>query len=411
MPAVQGNYIFFETLSIEKIEAGLLFGGRCTEPLVKGLFEKTLPALISIILLFAIDWMWGNAILGLAGIDVPATSSGAPTSGLRTRHDVYHHGLSPSYRGVQRWGPIPYEACTNASGFKDKCSNVNDKTRVFDLAFIGDSYTEGVGLPYEKTFVGKIAGSLNGLKIANLAASSYSPSIYLEKLRYLLGQGYFFKEVVVYVDISDIQDEAIYYSTVDGKIVCSSECDRFIRGRRPRALASNGTFLQHFPVMREGLRGLAGLWNSVSQKVLNRPARPVPTEYTKNHARSAWTYNPNIRGYGGPGGAQRGIDKALRAMAELHSLLAEKGIALSVGVYPWPGQLLWDVEESEQVKIWRDFCSNRCRKFYNNFPDFFALTKKNGVDAVIAKYFFLNDTHYNPAGNDIIAENFLRSRD
>ena len=41
---------------------------------------------------------------------------------------------------------------------------------------------------------------------------SYSPSIYYEKLNYFLDLGLRFDEAIVYIDLSDIQDEAVNYS-------------------------------------------------------------------------------------------------------------------------------------------------------------------------------------------------------
>ena len=45
----------------------------------------------------------------------------------------------------------------------------------FDIAFIGDSFTEGVSLEYKNTFVGQISNYLSNYKIANLGVVSYSP--------------------------------------------------------------------------------------------------------------------------------------------------------------------------------------------------------------------------------------------
>ena len=81
------------------------------------------------------------------------------------------------------------------------------ESKEFDIAFIGDSFTEGVGVDYEDTFVGRIENKFDNLKIANLGVVSYSPSIYFTKLRYLLENGYKFKRVIIYFDISDIYDD------------------------------------------------------------------------------------------------------------------------------------------------------------------------------------------------------------
>ena len=50
-----------------------------------------------------------------------------------------------------------------------------------------------------------IAGNLPQKKIANPGVVSYAPTIYFLKLKDFLDKGYRVKEVVVYIDISDIQ--------------------------------------------------------------------------------------------------------------------------------------------------------------------------------------------------------------
>lgn len=94
---------------------------------------------------------------------------------------------------VDKWGPLKYRLCTDANGFKASCHAKSSDDKNFDIAFIGDSFTEGIGLPYEETFVGVIAQNMPTLKIANLGVSSYSPSIYLSKVKYLLDHGFFLK--------------------------------------------------------------------------------------------------------------------------------------------------------------------------------------------------------------------------
>ena len=60
------------------------------------------------------------------------------------------------------------------------------------------------------------ASNYKDLKIANLAVSSYNPTIYLMKLKWLLDNGYSFKHIYVFIDISDIQDESRYFVSSEG---------------------------------------------------------------------------------------------------------------------------------------------------------------------------------------------------
>jgi len=48
--------------------------------------------------------------------------------------------------------------------------------------------------------------------------------------------------------------------------------------------------------------------------------------------------------------------------------LKKRNIPISVVVYPWPAQVLHDTAESRQVRIWRDWCEGKCRRFISLFP-------------------------------------------
>ena len=66
---------------------------------------------------------------------------------------------------------------------------------------------------------------------------------------------------------------------------------------------------------------------------------------------------------------------------------------MSLAVYPWPQQLEYDVENSEQVKMWENFCRNRCKHFFNFFPYFFESKNKIGYLDTYKKYYWWNDIH------------------
>ena len=66
-------------------------------------------------------------------------------------------------------------------------------------------------MAYEDSFVGMFANRFNELKIANFGVSAYSPSIYLTKVKHILHSGINFKHLVVFVDISDPQDDSARY--------------------------------------------------------------------------------------------------------------------------------------------------------------------------------------------------------
>jgi hypothetical protein len=348
----------------------------------------------SIALLLLIDFLVGGFLIPCYEREHLGVSKCINT--LRVPHHVYHHDLSKNGRGIERWGgEKPYTLCTDNNGFKISCNAIDKNLKNFDIAFIGDSFTEGIGLSYEDTFVGQISKSRPELKIANLGVSSYSPSIYFSKVNFLLEQGITFKELIVYIDISDIQDEAISYKLSDAVVV-----SRGLEVTKHSSIKK----LAHwsFPLTYYGLHRL---------KILFFPSQIESVSVTyldQNYPRSAWTYNPYSAGYG-LSGVKGGIEESLKSMTKLSELLKDKGIKLSIGVYPWPGQLLYDKVHSEQVRIWDDFCSTKCVRFYNSFESFFALKDKISADKTIELYFILGDVHHNRQGAEIIAKDFLNA--
>lgn len=353
-------------------------------------FKEALIVLgITLALLVLVDYFLGYKILHNA----PISTRNNAERGLGIKHPIYHHSLAANYNGLTSFDQqTEYRFCTNDGGFKSDCNNiVNGKD--FDIAFLGDSFTEGIGLPYEKTFVGLIAAQLPEKKIANLAVASYAPSIYYTKLLTLINEGYRFKEVVVYIDISDMQDES-NYAIVDGRVVDTLK---------------NTTKLQPFPLINFGLKGLKSRFQSIiTPDTYATQASLDVTAYRKENRRSAWTIDNSDEGFGKIG-LQASIDKSVALLDKINALCKENNIKLSVGVYPWPGQVLFDPKESKQVTIWQKFCADKCTHFYNSFPTLSNLAEVSTKQDVINKYYFIGDVHFNEAGNKLIATDFLKT--
>src|SRR4051812_15845530 len=118
---------------------------------------------------------------------------------FRIAHSVYGHTLRPNSTFQDRWGVFRTELITNSLGFRDATTRniplFSDRKRIL---FLGDSFTEGIGLPYEQTFVGRFASAFPRLDVLNGAVASYAPTVYYTKTSYLLSQGFSIDEVIVY---------------------------------------------------------------------------------------------------------------------------------------------------------------------------------------------------------------------
>src|SRR5206468_12463019 len=76
-------------------------------------------------------------------------------TGLRVRSDVFHHGFQPLASLRDDWGGHLTDYRINSLGLRDASARqVPLRSDGRRLLFIGDSFTEGIGIAYDKTFVG-----------------------------------------------------------------------------------------------------------------------------------------------------------------------------------------------------------------------------------------------------------------
>lgn len=384
---------------------------------------------VTLLLFLLIDFFLGQKFIAII----------KPAEPFRTWHPVYHHTLIPNYSGLGHWGTWSYPVCTDTEGFKVHCERKRANTKMFDVAFIGDSFTEGLGVPYEKTFVGVVADEMPKLTFANLGVVSYSPSIYLAKLKELTRLGYRFKHIIVFVDISDLYDESVRYDLHNDSIVVDKgevfpvPFHSQLRRRVLHRLPLTGELYTQFRKLT-GPRVIAATPTVTVRPDPIVPASPPPEAsgssvaaedkntqknaqpklgldgaiYKREYVVGEWTYNTQSSSYGSDG-VFGTLTKMERVVNEVYLLAQSQGAKLSVGVYPWPGQLMFDVEDSLHVRLWRQFCEARCAHFYNAFPAFFDLVKKNGLEPVIRDYFIAGDVHFNERGNEVVARMILEA--
>ena len=65
-------------------------------------------------------------------------------------NETYHHTLKENLDNDTMFSSLKYRLCTNNFGLKISCKNLQKNQKEFKYAFIGDSFTEGVGFSYEK---------------------------------------------------------------------------------------------------------------------------------------------------------------------------------------------------------------------------------------------------------------------
>jgi uncharacterized protein YneF (UPF0154 family) len=374
-------------------------------------FKFILIILISLFLFLIIDFFFGKILIDKY-ID-QIKDNPYYLKKQRVRHSFYHHTLAPQidYRKTG-WGPTTYRLCTNIHGFKSKCGTLGGDH--YDIGFIGDSFTEGLGVRHEDTFVGIIEDKKK-LIIANMGVSSYSPKIYLSKIHHFIGRGMKFKHIVVFMDVSDLIDDSNSYIFKN---------DLKVRDKKIGKRIEN-TLKIWFPMFdyltfnltnNNRYRTTDSIFTRINiyTDIKQTNDKKLKEIYSKMNLRSAWTYSKTnqIKGYDLP--IDVAINEQIKTMNQLYELLKKNNIKLSIVVYPWPQTILYDKRENLMKTTWENFCKDKCANFINTFPLFMNDDdddddEKSKKNLIIKKYYQLGDIHFNPEGHKLIADYFIKN--
>ncbi len=312
----------------------------------------------------------------------------------------------PNCSCIRPWLGNSYEFNTNSLGFRDEeireVPRTDSRPRVLIL---GDSVPEGM-TNWSDSVVGRIATRFPQYDFLNGSVEGYSPSNYLNTVRMVLRRGIDFDEAIVFIDISDAQDEAAFFHDVNSSGAVAGPGQKLSKRSAyadMRLWISNQLLLTNdiFDFFERTLVGLG--WYHLE---LGHGGNEFDLE------RSAWTYRkvsdtePYETGYA-PLGLEGGIAKEKAKMDVLWQELKQRNIPISVVVYPWPAQLAHDTVDSRDVTLWRDWCAGKCERFITLFPAFFAIKDacpRTQPGCWYLNYFLFGDTHYNSAGDAVVAD-------
>ena len=312
-------------------------------------------------------------------------------SAFRVRSPIYHHGFQPGVSvDDERWGPLIASYRIDSLGFRDEAvRRVPLSSAAWRVVLIGDSFTEGIGVPYEDTFAGLAAASLapSGVEVLNAGAASFSPIIYLRRVRNLVEEvGLRFDHLVVFVDVGDIQDEVTYAFDEQGNVV-SREARR-LREERANRVHGRAFFLRSLAVRRFLDRHtllLARLYDAADRLFTRGPRRAA-----------LWTVDSRaFDEYG-----KEGLETARAHMDALAAFLAHRGIGLTVAVYPWPDHVTLGDRDSRQAAFWRAWAAEKGAGFLDYFPLFVGVADPRET---VRRDFIPGDIHWNAAGHRVIA--------
>jgi hypothetical protein len=358
----------------------------------------------SVAAFLVVDYAYSKVMLGSA-------VSGGPHGFCFSRDPVRSFAFRPNCSCIRPWLGSSYEFHTNSLGFRDE--RVRDVLLTSSrprILILGDSAPEGM-TSWQDSFIGRIAARFPQYEFLNSSVEGYSPSNYLNTAKMLIEKGVDFDEAIVFIDISDAQDEAAFFHDTDssGAVATASQKRTKSSWYSDARLWINNNLLLTNDVFNFFEQWLVRLgWYHLD---LGHGGNEFDLE------RSAWTYRKVSddeayeTGYA-PLGLERGIAKEKSKMDELYRELQQRNISLSVVVYPWPAQIAHDTVDSRQVQIWRQWCDGKCNRFVTLFPAFFAIKDQCPPlqpGCWYLSHFIFGDTHYNSAGDAVVADAISKS--
>ncbi|MEX2232927.1 MAG: hypothetical protein WD824_12250 [Cyclobacteriaceae bacterium] len=367
----------------------------------KGSFWSQL--LISLLIVVALDIIAGFII-------IPQSYTS-----FRTPHYFYHHGLQSDQDTWAAWGSSLYPVKTNSLGMVDSAVyEVDLVTKNPRLLILGDSHSEGVGVPYEKTFSGLLSKSMKGdMDVLNASCISYSPKIEYLKAQFLFEKGLQVDHIFLLIDISDMQNELVYenfqpqnrswaneawYST---KFFLKNHSSVFylvnsiIDKRETRKFLEKAKFFNEEGVVGTPANSL-GLYASFFRGFDDNVLLSNP----QFHGVGEWYYNERFKKL-----ADRGIELGQEYILKLKAMCEEKKVGLTISVHPWHYQILNGNAHDYYVEKWESFANKNNIDFVNLFPLF--IDSQNPV--ITTKMFFIkDDNHWNEFGHAKVANRLER---
>ncbi len=339
---------------------------------------------------------------------------------LRDTHDngkplyiMNHLGwydLGPDFSGESRYGKKYFYVKTDKNGFR--VNNLLDN-EIFDkelksekIFFIGDSFTFGVGMDWENSFVGILNKQFN-FNGVNAGVNSYSPTTYKYKLKGLIENKLISRnqKIIIGLDISDVYDEATRWTEFKGKPAIIQEVTKLSKktlssGEVPNnslniQKKSNKNFYtkNNFKLTHQIYFGLELFFK-----------RFVDDIQVRNNDRSKFTHKEwkLIDHKFSPLGIEQALKKIKNNLKEISQVTSKNNNEVYLLIYPWPAQLAYESLFDWQKYV-EDLCIEiDCAGVINTFPAF--LEYKENSKSWQKELYIRGDMHFNKKGNYILAE-------
>tara|TARA_B110000503_G_C7087585_1_gene388021 strand:+ start:94 stop:1254 length:1161 start_codon:yes stop_codon:yes gene_type:complete len=341
----------------------------------------------------------------------------------RIKSFYYHHDLRPMSSFYDQWGYERYKIYTNNLGFKDT-SNRTIEFKNKNILFIGDSFTEGVGLKYEDTYVGLVEKYLKkdneDIEVLNAGVQTYSTSIYLAKIYHLTERKKLpITDIVVMISGGDIFDDYSKYLDLNDDFILNHIDQKNIYLINMINFFKSNTLTYQLitritpPKVIPGLiksffnkKELENNYNEKEKKLFLITDNEIDKMNFLNRKDYAYLYSSKEFNDWG----KDAIDQSLVNLRKIAEISEEKNINLNIFYLYEPVLLLKEPNKKQFNYLIDGLNELENKKVKVNFIKDMYEKYDNGYDAY-RNLFFINDLHWNKKGNIQVAKEIISKID
>ncbi len=317
----------------------------------------------------------------------------------------FYYELKKNCKGKYRFKksfPI-VETITDEMGLrigKNSPSKQKNKKNIF---LFGDSFTYGVGIKFEKTYAGLIEEKFKDYNVYNFGVGSYSPSVHLFKLKEVLDKQIFPEKILLFLDLTDVIDEATRWSYNEdtGEVKLASDYIYLNSKKREKFTKRNFKLLNNISSYANFklryLREISHIKFQDQRKIKKSIQGSFTYKNENDLNKRFWKKNTFTLG-------KKNLKKRLIQIAEISK---NNNIEFYLVIYPWAETLELGQEKFSWSNYAENICANNRCKLINAIPRFNEYKDKNKNWST--DLYFLNDEHFNEKGAELLYKTVVQN--
>jgi|TARA_B110000971_G_scaffold212886_1_gene242964 hypothetical protein len=315
-----------------------------------------------------------------------------------------HWGLKPNCSVTEKYVKhmVPYSVKTDKIGLRFS-GNPRDPNKK-NVIFLGDSFTYGLGLNYEDTYVGILEKKNTKYNFLNYGVEGYSPSVYHYQIENIIKSKINFDKVILTLDISDFAEESHGW-----RYEKNDKSPIRIRSLEKKRKKEKESFKKkNFKASRFVAREINTFFRIISISFAEKNRKKNQVAGRSSMGSFIYTDLQDIdSNIWNPLGFDAGVKKIQEKTIKISSLTRSNNAEFYIIIWPWPDTLQFGQTKFNLEKFAEELCvKSKCKKLINVVDEFNKI-KSNDVDWLNNLYIH-GDMHTNRFGNEIISNVIMK---